>query len=147
MLPPTPAVHEALISGDLDGTITAWDAGATEMFGFSAAEAIGRNYDLLTTTNGTVLHQEALEHLRAGRPASVVRARWRRNDGRVADVTLTHSPLFDTAGILIGSSTIARDITAVAQLQDEAGKERERLIEAQEMAHVGSAEYVFSSGQ
>jgi len=145
MLPSTPAVREALISGDLDGTITAWDAGATEMFGFSAAEAIGRNYDLLTTTSGTILHQEALEHLRAGRPASVVRARWRRNDGRVADVTLTHSPLFDTAGILIGSSTIARDITAVAQLQDEAGKERERLIEAQEMAHVGSAEYDFSS--
>jgi len=147
MLPPTPAAHEARINGDLDGTITAWNTGATEMFGFSAAEAIGRNYDLLTTTNGTLLHQEALEHLRAGRPASVVRARWRRNDGRVADVTLTHSPLFDAEGILIGSSTIARDITAVAQLQDEAGKERERLIEAQEMAHVGSAEYVFSSGR
>ena len=147
MLLHTPAVHEARISSDLDGTITAWNAGATEMFGFSAAEAIGRNYDLLTTTNGTILHREALEHLRAGRPSTVVRARWRRRDGRVAEVTLMHSPLFDADGILIGSSTIARDVTAVAQLQDEAGKERERLIEAQEMAHVGSAEYDFSSGR
>lgn len=33
MLPHTPSVHEARISGDLNGTITAWDAGATEMFG------------------------------------------------------------------------------------------------------------------
>lgn len=64
-----------------------------------------------------------------------------------ADVTLQHSPLIDADGILIGSSTIARDVTAAAQLQDEAGKERERLIEAQEMAHVGSAEYDFSSGR
>ena len=147
MLPHTPSVHEARISGDLNGTITAWDAGATEMFGFSAAEAIGRNYDLLTTTNGTLLHLKTLEHLRAGRPSTVVRASWRRHDGRVADVTLIHSPLIDADGILVGSSTIARDVTAAAQLQDEAGKERERLIEAQEMAHVGSAEYDFSSGR
>lgn len=143
----TPSAHEARISGDLNGTITAWDAGATEMFGFSAAEAIGRNYDLLTTTNGAILQLDALENLRAGRPSTVVRARWRRRDGRVAELTLMHSPLFDADRILIGSSTIARDVTAVAQLQDEASKERERLIEAQEMAHVGSAEYDFSSGR
>ncbi|ALV42362.1 hypothetical protein AU252_15410 [Pseudarthrobacter sulfonivorans] len=143
----TPAVPEARISGDLNGTITAWNAGAAEMFGFSAGEAIGRNYDLLTTTNGTILHREVLEHLRAGKGSSAVRARWRRHDGRVAEVSLTHSPRFDADGILIGSTTIARDVTAVAQLQDEAGNERERLIEAQEMAHVGSAEYDFSSGR
>ena len=147
MLLHTPAFHEARISSDLAGTITAWNAGATEMFGFSDAEAIGQNYDLLTTTNGTSLHLEALERLRAGRPFTVIRARWQRRDGRVAKVTATYSPLFDAEGILIGGSVTARDVTAVAQRHDEADKERERLIEAQEMAHVGSAEYEFSSGR
>ncbi|WP_427135146.1 putative bifunctional diguanylate cyclase/phosphodiesterase [Pseudarthrobacter sp. S9] len=147
MRPPDPTVHEAQITSDLGGMITAWNAGATEMFGFTPAEAIGRNYDLLTTKHGSVFHPEILTHLRAGRPATAVRTRWRRNDGRLAEVLLTLSPVFDAEGMLIGGSTIARDITAVEQLQDEAGKERERLIEAQEMAHVGSAEYDVSSGQ
>jgi diguanylate cyclase (GGDEF)-like protein/PAS domain S-box-containing protein len=147
MLLHTPAFHEARISSDLDGTITAWNAGAADMFGFTAAEAIGQNYDLLTTTNGPVLHQEALEHVRAGRPFTVIRDRWQRRDGRVAKVTATYSPVFDADGTLIGGSITARDVTAVAQRQDEADKERERLVEAQEMAHVGSAEYEFSSGR
>jgi PAS domain S-box-containing protein len=134
MLLHTPAFHEARISSDLNGTITAWNAGATEMFGFSAVEAIGRNYDLLSAADETILHREALEHLRAGRPYTVIRARWQRRDGRVARVTATCSPVFDAGGLLIGGSVTARDVTAVAQRQDEADKERERLVEAQEMA-------------
>ena len=39
--------HDAVISTSLDGTVTSWNPGAERLYGYSAAEMIGHNADVL----------------------------------------------------------------------------------------------------
>ncbi|MEW1821578.1 EAL domain-containing protein [Arthrobacter sp. NPDC080031] len=137
---------DAIIGADLDGTVTSWNAGAVRMFGWRAAEALGRDYRLLTTRTDKGFKDEVLEHLQTSGFATGVEARWKRKDGNTIDVSLTVSPVFDDDGRRVGGSVIARDITELKRLQSDADKERERLIAAQEIAHVGSIEYDYATG-
>jgi PAS domain S-box-containing protein len=103
---------DAIISKDLDGTITSWNPAAEKMFGFTAAEAIGQSIKLIIPQErwpeeDRVLHQaslgEEIHHFDTVR---------RRRDGSTLDVSLTVSPIRDAAGRVVGGSKIARDITA-----------------------------------
>lgn len=138
---------DAIIGADLDGTVTSWNAGAARMFGWRAAEALGRDYRLVTTRTDTGFRDEVLAHLQTSGFATGVEARWKRKDGTTVDVSLTVSPVFDDDGQRVGSSVIARDITELKRLQSEADRERERLIAAQEIAHVGSVEFDYATGR
>ena len=42
------AIGDAVVVSDPDGAITVWNAAAERIFGFSAAEALGRSLDLIT---------------------------------------------------------------------------------------------------
>lgn len=47
LLAATASQNYAIIVTDAEGTITAWNAGAVSMFGYEAAEAVGRRLDLI----------------------------------------------------------------------------------------------------
>ncbi|MDQ0826198.1 diguanylate cyclase (GGDEF)-like protein/PAS domain S-box-containing protein [Arthrobacter sp. B2I5] len=137
---------DAIISADMDGKITSWNAGAVRMLGWSAAEAIGRAPDLFTTRAPEDTNDRVAERIRSGAFVPGLEARWRRKDGSVIDVELTVSPVYGQDGKLAGASGIARDVTEIKRLQSEAAAERRRLLAAQEMAHVGSLEYSPATG-
>lgn len=138
---------DAIIGTDLEGTVTSWNAGAARMFGWRAAEVLGRNYRLVTTRIDTGFRDEVLAYLETSSFTTGVEARWKRKDGTAVDVSLTVSPVLDDDGHRVGGSVIARDITELKRLQSEADRERERLIAAQEIAHVGSVEFDYASGR
>jgi PAS domain S-box-containing protein len=101
---------DAIISKTLDGVITSWNQGAERMFGYTAAEIVGGSIALLMPPG----HDDDELTIRAG----VVRGEvnhvdrvQRRKDGTVVDVSATISPLRDAAGQVVGTSTVARDIT------------------------------------
>lgn len=138
---------DAIISADMDGKITSWNAGAVRMFGWSSTEAIGQTHKLLTTADTEDLDDRVAKRIRGGAFVPGLEARWRRKDGSVVDVELTVSPVYGQDGKLAGASAIARDITEIKRLTAEAAAERRRLLAAQEMAHVGSLEYSTVTGQ
>jgi PAS domain S-box-containing protein len=138
---------DAIISADMDGKITSWNAGAVRMHGWSSGEAAGRTSELFTTRAPEDNNERVAERIRSGAFVPGVEARWRRKDGSVIDVELTVSPLYGQDGALAGASGIAKDITEVKRLREEAAVERLRLLAAQEMAHVGSLEYSAVTGE
>ena len=138
---------DAIIGADLTGTITSWNAGAERMFGWSAREAVGRNYSLLTTREDANLGDMVANRMESGTFVRGLETRWRAKDGTYLDVDLTVSPVYGQDGSQIGASAIARDITEIQRLKAAATAERERLLAAQEMAHVGSVEYDVSTGE
>jgi PAS domain S-box-containing protein len=101
---------DAIITKDLDGTITSWNAAAARMFGYAPEEIIGRS---ILTLIPPELHQEEhgiLAKLRMGeRIDHFETVRLRKNGSRI-DVSLMVSPLKDEEGNVIGASKIARDI-------------------------------------
>ncbi|MBT2568180.1 EAL domain-containing protein [Arthrobacter sp. ISL-85] len=138
---------DAIISADMTGTITSWNAGAVRMLGWGAAEAVGSSHRLFTTSVATDFDDQVATSIRSGRFVTGLETRWRRKDGTAIDVELTISPVYGPDGDQVGASAIARDITEIQRLKAAAALEREKLLAAQEMAHVGSVEYTLETGE
>ena len=101
----------------------------------------------MTADDGAYFGTEVTARSGSGAFVTGVEARWRCKDGSVIDVELTVSPVYDQDGIRVGASAIARDITEIQRLKAAAEAERERLLAAQEMAHVGSVEHTVATGE
>lgn len=113
---------DAIISKDLDGIITSWNAGAEALFGYSQLEAIGKPITILIPTDHLDEEPEILARIRRGEKISHYETVRQRKDGSLIHVSLSVSPLKDTSGKVVGASKISRDITE--------RKRRETLLES-----------------
>ncbi|MGH8501130.1 MAG: PAS domain S-box protein [Gammaproteobacteria bacterium] len=118
---------DAVIGKTLEGLITSWNAGAERIFGFSAAEVVGKSIVLLLPQYLPEKQAEILDRLRRGDRIDPFDTTGQRKDGRDIDVSVTISPVRDAAGNVVGASMVARDITdrkraeaAVARARDAA---------------------------
>jgi PAS domain S-box-containing protein len=102
---------DAIISKDLNGTITSWNRGAERLFGYAAAEAVGQPVTMLIPEERLDEEPSILGRVRAGEPVQHYETVRRRKDGTLVDISLTVSPIRDGQGQVIGASKIARDIT------------------------------------
>jgi diguanylate cyclase (GGDEF)-like protein/PAS domain S-box-containing protein len=102
---------EAIIIKDLDNIILSWNAGAERMYGWTQAEAVGRNITLLVrpAASGADVARR-IARLRRGEPEAWQTVSHRR-DGTSIHVDVNVSPLFDENGRHIGEITMVRDIT------------------------------------
>jgi len=102
---------DAIIGKDLAGIITSWNPGAERMFGYGAAEAIGRPITLIIPPERHQEEDEVLARLRRGERIDHFETVRITKHGRLLDVSLTVSPLRDETGRVVGASKIGRDIT------------------------------------
>ena len=103
---------DAIISKNLDGVITSWNNSAELLFGYTAAEAIGKTVaELLIPPDRQDEEPKILARLRLGERVEHFETIRRRKDGTLLDVSLTISPMKDAQGTIVGASKIARDIS------------------------------------
>lgn len=121
---------DAIVSKDLEGIIRSWNAGAERMFGYTKTEIVGRSITLLIPPERPDEESNILARLRRGEKIDHFETVRIRKDGQRIDVSVTISPIRDSAGNLIGASKVARDITE--RKRSEA--ERERLLAAERAA-------------
>ena len=105
------STHDAIVSKDLNGIIQTWNKGAEQVFGYSAAEAIGQPITMLIPHDRLDEEPRILERPRRGETVDTFETVRRRKDGELIDVSLTIAPILDAQGRVIGASKIARDIT------------------------------------
>jgi diguanylate cyclase (GGDEF)-like protein/PAS domain S-box-containing protein len=110
---------DAIISKTVDGTIVSWNPGAERLYGYSAAEAIGKPISLLVPAAHPDGVPEILARVRAGERVKNYETSRARKDGTLVDVSLTVSPIRDSDGRVVGASTIARDIGDRLRYQDQ----------------------------
>jgi PAS domain S-box-containing protein len=103
--------NDAILSANLDGIITSWNAGAERLYGYSAEEAIGKPITILTPGEHQDEEFAIIGRVRRGDHIERYETVRRRRDGTLLDVLLTVSPVRDTEGNVVGASKIARDIT------------------------------------
>ena len=101
----------AIIGQSLDGTITSWNAGAAQLYGYTALEAVGRAFTMLMPKEDAQAEALQREQLRRGERIESFEARRLSKSGAGLTVFRTLSPVFDTAGVIVGMSTISHDIT------------------------------------
>jgi len=118
---------DAIISKTLDGNILTWNAGAERLFGYSAAEVIGRPITLLIPAERQDEEPALLARLRRGERIDHFETVRVAKDGRRMDISLTVSPIRDADGKVIGASKVARDITDHKQAEKDLRQSEERL--------------------
>ncbi len=109
---------DAIIGKDLDGAITSWNPGATRLFGYGEAEAVGRSIALIVPPERADEELDLRRRLRLGESLEHFETVRLDKHGRRVDVSLTVSPIRDATGPTVGISTIARDITERKQVEE-----------------------------
>jgi PAS domain S-box-containing protein len=118
---------DAIISKNLDGIITTWNKGAERIFGYTAEEAIGQPITLLIPPDRLNEEYDILARLRRGEQVDHFETVRMRKDGTLLDISVTISPLRNSAGIVIGASKVARDITLQKHAEEALRESEERL--------------------
>ena len=102
---------DAIVSKTLEGVITSWNRGAQDIFGYTAAEAVGRHISLIIPTELRSEEDLVLARLRKGERIEHYETVRQTKDGRRLNISLTVSPVRNSAGQVIGASKVARDVT------------------------------------
>ncbi len=107
---------DAVIYADAAGTIRLWNGAAAALFGYSAAEAVGRSLDLIIPEHLQARHWQAFGAAMSsgvmrlqGRP-TLTRAR--HQSGRKLYVEMTFALVEELGGYARGAVAVARDVTA-----------------------------------
>ena len=111
------AIADSVIFTDLKGRISYWNHGAEVLFGYTAAEMMGRTPAVLYPEAGDTLLAEDLEGIMAGREYA---ATWqgRRKDGATVWVDIKTTVARGTDGEPMGIIGVGKDATARKQAED-----------------------------
>ena len=102
---------DAIIGKTPDAVITSWNRGAERIYGYAAEEMIGKPVTMLIPRDRPDDMQAILARVADGERVEHYETVRQRKDGRLIDISLTVSPIYDSTGKMIGASSIARDIT------------------------------------
>jgi PAS domain S-box-containing protein len=118
---------DAIISKDINGIVTSWNAGATRIFGYTADEMIGKPVSVLAPPERANEMPKILERIRKGERIEHYQTVRRAKNGQLLNISLTVSPLRDADGRIIGASKVARDVTREVRFARELAEQREHL--------------------
>jgi PAS domain S-box-containing protein len=104
--------QDAVFSKDLDGYLTSWNPAAERLYGYTEMEAIGQHVSFIVPSDHKNEEQVILDKIRAGKRIETYETERIRKDGARIDISLTVSPIRNSAHRIVGASIIARDITA-----------------------------------
>jgi PAS domain S-box-containing protein len=111
--------EDAIITKDLNGTITSWNRGAQAIYGYTADETIGKNISMLVPPDHRDELPGIMARLKRGERIEHYETVRVRKDGQRLDVSVSISPLKDSAGTITGAAAIARDISIRKRAEEE----------------------------
>jgi PAS domain S-box-containing protein len=126
---------DAIVSKDLNGIVTSWNRAAERMFGYTAEEAVGQSIRIIIPDDRQSEEDFVLAQVRSGQSLSHFETIRRRKDGSLVPISLTVSPIYNDAGVVVGASKIARDI-ADRQRAEEAADRLAAVIQSSDDAIV-----------
>ncbi|WP_344931445.1 PAS domain S-box protein, partial [Actinoplanes nipponensis] len=116
---------DAIVAAGLDGRLTAFNSGAERLHGYRADQVIGLT---VADFHALIIADDApgpsLAELRAriesGEQGIRFNNRIRHRDGPVKEVSVVVSPIRDETGAMVGTSSVARDISAQRRAEERA---------------------------
>ncbi len=111
--------NDAIIGETLEGMITSWNKSAERIYGYPAAEVLGRSVRMLVPRERADEVERILDRTKRGEMIEHLETLRVRKDGQQIHVSLVVSPIRDVVGKIVGASATARDITQRKQLEAE----------------------------
>ncbi|MEA2468365.1 MAG: hypothetical protein QOJ57_2491, partial [Thermoleophilaceae bacterium] len=119
------STEDAILSKDRNGVLTAWNPGAEQLYGYSAAEAIGKPLTSLIVPPEGFEEVAAFTKAAMSGESAAIETQRRRKDGALIHVSLRAFPIHNLAGEIVGVSTIAHDITERLRREEQERKDEE----------------------
>ena len=119
--------YDAIYAANLDGVITSWNAGAEHLCGYTATETIGKPASMLILPDRPDETTTLLSRIVGGGSVEHFDTVHRRKDGTLVDVSVTLSPIKNNEGKIIGTSSIAHDVTSRKRAEELIRENEERL--------------------
>ena len=113
---------DAILSKNLEGEILSWNYGAEKVFGYNEKEIVGKHISILIPHHLRDEENEIIMRIRNGNSIDHYETERIKKDGQLINVSLTISPIKDSAGKIIGASKISRDITDQKKSQEAIAK-------------------------
>ena len=113
---------DAIITESLDNIITSWNKGAEQVYGYSAEEILGKPIFTLAPPHLEEETKKLVERVKQGERIQQYETLRLRKDGRIINVSITLSPVFDIYGKLTAVSLVYRDITKRKEAEEALGK-------------------------
>ena len=108
---------DAILSKSLEGTILSWNKGAERLYGYTAAEVVGRPISMLVPEERAGEVPRFLDQIKRGQSIDHYETVRVTKAGNHLPVSLTISPIHDADGNILGASTIARNITSFKETE------------------------------
>ncbi|AUB56133.1 MULTISPECIES: sensor histidine kinase [Methanobacterium] len=121
--------EDAIVGLDLDGTILTWNPAAKVIYGYTESEVVGSSVSILIPPYNADEISLILAWIKSGERVTHYETLRRRKDGSIVNVSLSVSPIKDSAGKVIGASSIARDITTSKKMELELQESEEKFRE------------------
>jgi PAS domain S-box-containing protein len=118
---------DAIITKTMEGVITTWNRGAERLFGYSAAEVIGKPMLMLFPPEFMNEESKILARIGHGEPVDNFETIRLRKDGKSVDISVVISLIKDSSSAIIGASDTARDITQQKAAEREIRKLNQEL--------------------
>ncbi len=116
--------NDAIIGKDLSGRILSWNAAAERLYGYSEQQMVGQPITPLLPSDYQQEFAQIMERIGKGERVDHYETIRVRKNGSHVHVSLTISPIRNSDGIIIGASTISRDISERKELE----RQREAFI-------------------
>ncbi|MEO6613677.1 MAG: ATP-binding protein [Chitinophagaceae bacterium] len=119
--------EDAIISKDLSGIIRSWNRAAERMFGYKEADIIGSHISILIPDDRRSEEDMIISNLKQGKRVEHYETIRKTKTGEMLNISLTVSPIRNSAGVITGASKIARDITKQKRAEELQKKNTENL--------------------
>ena len=123
--------EEAIVAFTLDGIVVSWDRGAQKIYGYQSKEVIGKPLSVLMLSDRPEDISKILDKIKSGERVDHYETTRLRKDGQILYVSLTVSPIRNTASSIIGASSIIRDITKRKETENALRESQVRLASTQ----------------
>ncbi len=125
--------EDAVISKDPQGRILTWNNGAEKIYGYDSGEIIGRNISILVPHDLEGEEKEIISRIMAGEILDHFETRRKTKNGRIINISLTVSPIYNKKKEIIAISTIARDITEKKKIEKDFIEAKNRSEESDKL--------------
>jgi two-component system sensor histidine kinase/response regulator len=120
---------DAIFSETTDMILTSWNPAAEALFGYSAAEVIGRSAALMVPLQARGEAVQRIQRIRTTRKPEQFETVRLRKDGSAVEVAVTQSPILDAAGEVCALSVAVRDISERRRMEAELNQARDEAME------------------
>ena len=120
------ASDDAIVAKTLDGVVTGWNPAAELMFGYSEQEMLGQSIFVLIPPELHDAERDILARIRRGERVDFADTVRIRKDGTPINIALSVAPVWDSSGLVVGASSIKRDITQRKRAEAELVRREQR---------------------